>query len=611
MLKRQWEARTESERKEESWHWLSRGVRALLFAPAGITPTTSSGRLHCAVALPLRRDENVCRFGLANVPGRLGVKFWISVALTHLRGFHLLSSGPTTCLLLVLCKLDRDLRLDTMLQETPSPTPKTTHTYARRFGRTYHGLDHLTNASLCSRDLGKVLVDCRLRVSKSQWGCLGVPPTGSSAAIIYMDIAFDQPHNCRLASGTVLVTLDDVTAPAATDTVHDESLQMTDYYGPKHLSGEARSVAITQTMHLTPELNVLGSGASGIGVEREKAASYDSRWSFTGGLMTGRKSSAAYQTLKWELCENDQGGRSSRSNVIHTAFTLQHSKQPFIMRIEIQGRLQSCKDRFRQGIRHLRFPSSHNPDQGKSATLVCPNARIGIDRPLDTLAKGLCSAMERENYARIPVEIPDALPVSFSMDNGAASTVPQLHPTTHTQADQPGRLRVTSDLPSGILLSPDDMASSATTNRSSSVSNFSSAATLIDTSQRGMRDMSPDPYSAILGSAVESLDGTQQERSARKRSLSPQPPFEAPATQDEANKKEPVFDHDENPMLAISKYPMLVFLVNALASILDLVFMQKGPRHALGKDPIVGNRANQDQGSISPRSQYPGQWPQD
>lgn len=507
-----------------------------------------------------------------------------------------------------------------MLQATPSPKSSTTHTYARRFGRTYHGLDHLNNASLCTRDVGKVRVDCRLRVSKSQWGCLGVPPAGSSAAIIYMDILFDQPYNCRLASGTVLVTLDEVPAPAATEIVHDESLQMTDYYGPKHLSGEARSVAITQTVHLTPELNVLGNGGSGIGVEREKAASYDSRWTFTGGLMTGRKSSAAYQTLKWELCENDQGGRSSRSNVIHTAFTLQHSNQPFIMRIEIQGRLKSSRARLRQSIRHLRFPSHHNPDQGKSETLVCPNAHIGIDRPLDTLAKGLSSAMERENYAKVPVEIPDALPVSFSMENGAASSAPPLYPTTLSQAtpvtgsrmnDQPGRLRVTSDLPSGILLSPDDMASSATTNRPSSVSNFSSAATLVDASQRVMRDISPDPYSDILGSAVESLDSVQQEQSTRKRLLSPQLHFEALATQEGATKKEPVLDPDENPMLAVSKYPVLIFLVNALASILDLVLMQKGPRHALGKDPIEGSRVNQDQGSINPGSPYPGQWPQD
>ncbi|OJI97419.1 hypothetical protein ASPVEDRAFT_36830 [Aspergillus versicolor CBS 583.65] len=503
-----------------------------------------------------------------------------------------------------------------MLQAAPSPTPNPTHTYARRFGRNYRGLDHLTYASLCSRDLGKVRVDCRLRVSKSQWGCLGVPPAGISAAIIYMDISFDQPHNCRLASGTVLVTLDEASAPAATGMIHDESLQMTDYYGPKHLSGEARNVAVTQTVHLAPELNVLGTGGSGIGVEREKEARYDSRWSFTGGLMTGRKGSAAYQTLKWELCENDQGGRSSRSNVIHTAFTLQHSKKPFIMRIEIQGRLKRSRDR----IRHLRFPSYHSSDQGRSETLVCPNVHIAIDRPLDTLAKGLSSAMEHENYARTPVEIPDALPVSFSTENGAAPTAPQLPPTIQTKAgsatdsitgDKPGRLRVTSDLPSGILLSPDDLASSATTNRSSSVSNISSAATLVDASQHGMRDICPDSYSAILGSAVESLDGVRQERSARKRSLSPQPPIEPPAPIKAADKKEPVLSADENPMSAVSKYPVLILLVNALASILDFVFMQKGPRLALEKDPTVGDRVNQNQGSIIPGSLFPGQWPQD
>ncbi|CBF73405.1 hypothetical protein AN7862.2 [Aspergillus nidulans FGSC A4] len=118
-------------------------------------------------------------------------------------------------------------------------------------------------------------------------------------SIIYMDIAIDQPTNCQLESARVLITLDD---PAETRTRREggKPLQMTDYYGPKQLSREVTKVTVARSVHLVPQVNVMGSGGGGIGVEKERSASYLTRWSFTSGLLTREHLSQCYRTLKWE-----------------------------------------------------------------------------------------------------------------------------------------------------------------------------------------------------------------------------------------------------------------------------------------------------------------------
>ncbi|KAL5000781.1 hypothetical protein BDV10DRAFT_192563 [Aspergillus recurvatus] len=483
-----------------------------------------------------------------------------------------------------------------------APGISTRHTYARRFGRTYHGLDNLATASLCSRDVGKVRADCRLRVSKSQWGSLGA---GSPAAIVYMDIVIDQPHDCLLANATVLITLDDVSATGST-VPGGHALQMTDYYGPKHLSGEATKVVVTKTVHLTPQVNVLGSGGGGVGIEREKATSYSSRWTFTGGLLPGATKSAVYRTLKWELRENEEGGRPNRSNVIHTAFTLQHNDRPFLLRIEIQGRLKSTRHRFRQTMRHWRFPNPHAPEQGKSETLVYPNTKAGQCRSLDMLAMSLSSAMERENYMRIPVEMPEALPVSFSMESEAA-IAPQLTPSPLAQpsldtsthmSETPQRKKVSFDLVNRGIIGSDSTPIEPTKTTPSSVLNVSSSSTMVDPSCDRTSRNSLDLWSTILERAVESFHDTRNEDSGWRQPSPPRSPLVVPQTEEEKN---------ENPdaLSVISKYPVLLLLMQVLAGVLDLVFTQREAR----RDVSDGKVTNGHRRIMT--SPFPGQWPDD
>ncbi|KAJ3535298.1 hypothetical protein NM208_g7129 [Fusarium decemcellulare] len=291
----------------------------------------------------------------------------------------------------------------------------------RRFGRyePFRRFDDLSSghssASVGTRSVGKMTVDCRFLFKKSRWGVLG--DNRFPAGIIYLDLNFGPPQGCKVKSATVTVTLDDADRclhPYRTrsDRAYHTSncpVQMTDWYGPKQLIGEEKSTEFKRTMRMAPELHVMGGGASGVGVDSEKTFKYSSRWTFNGQLLPG-KNTWTYKTLKWDLKDNDFEIQASRSSRVHTAFAFEHAGQPFLMKVEIEGKLEKWKHRVKS---KLRFGSSKNQDEGQTTTLIDFKSPELFQSRLDELARSLPRAMEMENYEAIPVEIPDTLPASF------------------------------------------------------------------------------------------------------------------------------------------------------------------------------------------------------
>lgn len=283
----------------------------------------------------------------------------------------------------------------------------------RKFGRSFECFDTLSSASVGNRELGKVKIDCRFCLSKSKWGVLG--NAERSAGILYMDLCFDQPKDCRLSSATVSVTLDHeigfeeknrkrepVSIPRAS------SLQMTNYFGPRQLSGEQTTVKVKSTYRRTPEVSVMGNGLGGLGKDVETTREATSRWTFTGQLQPGK--TAAYRTLKWELSENELDLQSRHSSIIHTGFAFEHDQTPCNLRIEIRGKLQRVRDRV---WKNLKFPPQRSKDQGETTVRIDLSPQHKFNTRLDSIADGLASAMEMENYGEVPVEIPEAMPASF------------------------------------------------------------------------------------------------------------------------------------------------------------------------------------------------------
>lgn len=339
-----------------------------------------------------------------------------------------------------------------MHEVPPRSTRRPRARFARRYGSTFNVFDHLANVSLCSQQLGQVEIDCRFRQSKTQWGVLG--PAENHAGILYMDLTFAQTKHCRLSSATVWVSLEDpddfdhlmdaaTTSPdhfisgedVYTNEVGSESgspsnpnpgeefnvvrfLQFTQDFGPRNLAGEPTRATIKKTTHLTPEVNILGNGGGGLGRDREQSIEQTSRWAFTGDLIRGCRivkdaSGIVYRTLKWHLSEDDFQPQTTHSNTIQTAFTLEHDQKLFLLRIEIQGKLEKRHERMKNHVKQLfKFPRDPRESQGVSVTMVNPRAEKTTKR-LDAVARGIPFDMERLNLEAVRPQLPTTLPLSF------------------------------------------------------------------------------------------------------------------------------------------------------------------------------------------------------
>ncbi|KAM3069092.1 hypothetical protein ACMFMG_004272 [Clarireedia jacksonii] len=315
------------------------------------------------------------------------------------------------------------------------PGQSVTPVMARKFGRQFQH----QSVSLNYHKLGKVNIDCKFRQSKTRWGIYGKDqwPTG----IIYIDLIFDQPNDCRLSSATVLVTLEEDHSNTSenddrltkTDTASN-LVQIIDRYGPKHLRGPEKVTNVKKTLKGTPNVNILGNGAGGLGMDIEKTCTYASRWTFNGTLVPelpgkGKRQKdtrgMVYKSVKWELSENDIATQSVHSNVIHTGFAFQHEGKPCYLRVEIDGKLQRTRDRFKQKL--LKFPPALQKHQGSILTTIDPGQSKKCTERFDAVVDGLEKAMEYENYTEIPPTVPDTLPAIFHEEQ---------HPNVNTSNGQ-------------------------------------------------------------------------------------------------------------------------------------------------------------------------------
>jgi len=287
--------------------------------------------------------------------------------------------------------------------------------WSRKAGRyDFERFDHLssTGVSVGNQAIDKVNVDCCFLFRRSQWGTLG--QNGIPAGIIYMDLTFDQPIGCKLVNAKVRVTLDEKRQELERyrGSMRSEyPVQFTDWFGPKQFSGVEKMKATKKTIHATPNINVLGNGAGGVGVDFETAFVHTSNWTFKGSRQPEKGSSNwAYKTLTWELTENDLERHPVHSNKIHTAFAYESGGQPLLMRVEISGQLVKTRQQLKEKMKGLmRF--GPRKDEDIATTLI--GSYHGRRRRLDEWARGLERSMEQENRNSVPMEMPDSQRATF------------------------------------------------------------------------------------------------------------------------------------------------------------------------------------------------------
>lgn len=291
-----------------------------------------------------------------------------------------------------------------------SPQPKLMSSF-RRFGK-YDRFQPIgsSTSSIGSKSFGRITIDCQLLFNKSQWGTLEGLPGG----IMYLNLNFGPPQGSRLREATITITLDEQdtrleacsrSPPLRTLHQSGAAVQVTEWYGPQTLGGTKKSANITSTTKAIPQASILGYSVGGVGHEQSKKFMKESRWSFNGQLLRGKRTST-YTTLKWHLTENELDGQSFHNPKVHTAFSFEHSGQPFLMKVEIKGRLQKWHEQLQS---NLKF-GVDGAREGRVITLVDFEDYQRFSRSLDGLARGLPRAMEMENLQDIPIEVPDSVP---------------------------------------------------------------------------------------------------------------------------------------------------------------------------------------------------------
>lgn len=290
------------------------------------------------------------------------------------------------------------------------PHPKLMSSF-RRFGRS----DDFkpvgpSSASIGSKSLGKIKIDCQFLFKESQWGTFEGRPGG----IIYLNLYFGPPQNCRVREATVTITLDEedpclepFNATQRLRVLHESGIeaQMTPWFGPQVLGGEKKSAEIKSTTKAVPEANFGGYGVGGIGHERSKVFKQEARWSFYGQLLRGKRTNT-YASLRWHLNENELESQTFHNPKFRTAFAFEHCGKPFLMKVDIEGRLEKWHHQVKS---KLKF-GADGAREGKVVTLVDFEDYRRFSRNLEAIARGLPRTMEMRNLEEIPMEVQDSIP---------------------------------------------------------------------------------------------------------------------------------------------------------------------------------------------------------
>ncbi|KAK0672409.1 hypothetical protein QBC41DRAFT_24958 [Cercophora samala] len=275
-----------------------------------------------------------------------------------------------------------------------------------------------------SASIGKVDIDCKYHWKKAQWGVLGA--VERPAGIVYMDITFKQPQGYWLQSANVFVTLSQDTT-----TNHrrqnklpprplgsDYSVQITQQFGPKYLTGTPTVQAEAKSNSFIPTFGAMGFEIGGVGHQSITSKNRVGQWVFKGTV--GRpKAPRDYCTLEWELIENELDPNKVHKQEYNTAFAFEHSEKPVIMRVDVQGKLQSKTRQLKHDF--LKFSTQFGKSDNSTLTHLDLSKTTGLKKVLDPIADGLDMAMQMENCGNPGTVVPDPAPAQFHSLNWQSS----------------------------------------------------------------------------------------------------------------------------------------------------------------------------------------------
>ncbi|CAI7663426.1 unnamed protein product [Penicillium crustosum] len=192
-----------------------------------------------------------------------------------------------------------------------------------------------------------------------------------------------------------------------------KNLEVTEFFGPKILSGEKRERQVSTTLEVNPKVGTGGINIEGGGWSQRSDTSYASRWKFTGSRFVAEPSSprdalhsrsSQYQQLVWHLDENELDNQAIHHSTVHSAVAFHHDSEPFFLDLQIEVKLHRWHHRLKQ---RLIYP----PRSRKAYTRASIHATSDIDPDPNfaELVSNLDHAMIDMNLHPV-VEVPGPTP---------------------------------------------------------------------------------------------------------------------------------------------------------------------------------------------------------
>lgn len=246
--------------------------------------------------------------------------------------------------------------------------------------------------------IGEVEVTCKFCFEDSRWGVLNRNPGG----VVYLDLGFTEPPDCRLKGATVILTLDE----------EDEDLRHHFSAGnpperavvPVHITKHGPE-KLQGTPDKTPSVGIGGiAELGGMGRDSEKYYIKRNYWNLSSQQLPDKLARATI--LRWDLTENKLDGQPRHANTFHAAFAFEHDGQPFFMQVEVSGSLEKVASHLRHKATQ-RFKKFKFPVEPQFATTLVNfgGKKNPYTDPLDELARNIPYNMVERNkkfVAQVP-----------------------------------------------------------------------------------------------------------------------------------------------------------------------------------------------------------------
>ncbi|KAJ5246386.1 hypothetical protein N7468_001369 [Penicillium chermesinum] len=254
----------------------------------------------------------------------------------------------------------------------------------------------------------------------------------------------------------------------------NSELEVTDYFGPKALSGEKKERNVSTTIEAKPKIDVAGVGAEGLGWSRTSEGCFSSRWKFTGSRFTLNSPSGSsqirnsrYRQVVWLLEENELERQSVHQSIVHAALAFHHRSVPFEVELNIEVKMHRWYHQIKQ---HLVYPPRTRGRQARTRTEIKPDKHTDSHDEFNRVARNLNQSMTMANIHPVD-EVADPRPPSSDeieqtksglFENMAIPPSPDLLSVIDALNEQETDPPLLKLLSKGPVVSPSPLSTSAT-----------------------------------------------------------------------------------------------------------------------------------------------------